>query len=271
MQLAGSICIVTGATSGIGRATALALARQGCRLIVSGRDVAALEQVAELTQGEAIACDLCGPGAATRLGEAALALHGRVDVLVNAAGVGLSGRLSQAQPGAIERLLAVNVTAPIELTCVVLPGMLERRQGHVVNIGSVLSHVGRGGEAVYAASKGAVALFTESLRFELSGTGVGASLITPGPVDTPFFERRGTPYDRRWPAPIAAERVAAAVVAAIRGGRAEIVVPAWLGIPGRVRGLSPGLFRRLVARFDRSGSLSPRPEGADRHATAAAP
>jgi short-subunit dehydrogenase len=249
MRLDGSICLVTGATSGIGRATALALARQGSRLIVSGRDGAALAEITGLTGGQRVVCDLSRPGAAARLAEEALALHGRVDVLVNAAGVGLSGSLAVVDLAAVERLLAINVTAPIELTCALLPGMLERSRGHVVNIGSVVSHVGRSREAVYAASKAALALFSESLRYELRGTGVSASLISPGAVDTPFFERRGAPYDRRWPTPISAERVADAVVTAIRRDRAEIVVPAWLGITSRIRGLSPGLFRRLVARF----------------------
>ncbi|MGZ4461357.1 MAG: SDR family NAD(P)-dependent oxidoreductase [Gaiellaceae bacterium] len=249
MRLKGSVCLVTGATSGIGRATALVLAEAGGTLIVCGRDESALADVAAATAGEPLACDLSGPGAPVRLAEEALALRGRVDVLVNAAGVGLSGNLVSAEAEAIERLLAVNVTAPIELTCALLPGMLERRQGHVVNIGSVVSHVGRGGEAVYAASKAALALFSESLRYELRGTGVSASLITPGVVDTPFFEHRGAPYDRSWPAPIGPHRVAEAVLAAIRRDRPEIVVPTWLGIASRIRGLSPALFRRLAARF----------------------
>jgi short-subunit dehydrogenase len=271
MQLAGSICLVTGATGGIGRASAVALAREGCLLIVSGRDAAALERVAEEVGGEPVACDLSGPGAAARLAEQALALHERIDLLVNAAGVGLAGRLGQTHPEAIERLLAVNVTAPIELTCALLPGMLDRRLGHVVNVGSVVAHVGRGGEAVYSASKAALALFSESLRYELRRSGVGVSLVSPGPVDTPFFEHRGAAYDRRWPAPIPPERVAAAVVAAVRDDRAEIFVPAWLGVAGRVRGLSPALFRRLASRFDRGGSLEPPRESADPRPTAAAP
>ncbi len=249
MKLDGSVCLVTGATSGIGRATALALAGQGCRMILSGRNDEALAGTAAATGGQQLICDLSLAGAPARCAEQALALHGQVDVLVNAAGVGLSGSLTSAEPAAIERLLAVNVTAPIELTCALLPGMLERRRGHVVNIGSVVSHVGRGGEAVYAASKAALSLFSESLRYELRGTGVGCSLISPGAVDTPFFERRGAPYDRSWPAPISPERVATAVLAAIRRDRAEIVVPAWLGIASRMRGLSPALFRRLAARF----------------------
>ena len=147
----------------------------------------------------------------------------------------------------------MNVSSPIQLTGALLPGMLERRRGHIVNIGSVIAHAGRKNEAVYAASKGALELFTESLRFELYGSGVGASLISPAVVETRFFERRGVPYDRRRPAPIAAERVARAVLEAIRRDRAEIVLPTWLGLVGRVRGLAPGTFRRLERRFDRPG------------------
>jgi short-subunit dehydrogenase len=253
MKPAGAICLVTGASSGIGRATALELAREGCELIVSSDEEEALDELARTIGATALHSDLSQPGAANELARAALAVRDRVDVLVNAAGIGLFGPSAEADPGAIERLLAVNVGAPIQLTCALLPGMLERRRGQIVNIGSIISHVGRKNEAVYAASKGALALFSESLRYELYGSGVGASLVSPAVVDTRFFERRGVPYDRRRPAPIDAERVAKAVVEAIRHDRAEIMLPAWLGLVGRVRGLSPRLFRLLARKLDQPG------------------
>ncbi len=253
-KLAGAICLVTGASSGIGRATALELAREGCELIVSSNEEEALEELARTIGATALHSDLSQPGAADELARSALAARGHVDVLVNAAGIGLYGAIAEVEPNEIERVLTVNVSAPIQLTRALLPGMLERRQGHIVNIGSIISHVGRKNEAVYAASKGALALFSESLRYELYGSGVGASLVSPAVVDTRFFERRGVPYDRRRPAPIDAERVAKAVVKAIRRDRAEIVLPAWFGLVGRVRGLTPGLFRLLARRLGQPGS-----------------
>jgi short-subunit dehydrogenase len=251
LKLPGAVCLVTGASSGIGRAAALDLGRAGCELIVSSDEGEPLAELAREIEATALVADLSLPGAARELALAAIAVHERVDVLVNAAGIGLYGPLVETSPEAIERVLAVNVSSPIQLTGALLGGMLERRRGHIVNIGSIVAHAGRKNEAVYAASKGALELFTESLRFELYRSGVGASLVSPAAVETRFFERRGAPYDRRHPAPIAAERVAQAVIEAIRRDRAEIVLPAWLGLVGRVRGLAPGTFRRLERRFDR--------------------
>jgi short-subunit dehydrogenase len=255
-DLLGAVCLVTGASSGIGRATALALGREGCELIVSSDEKKPLQELAREIGAEALVADLSGAGAGEKLAQRALAAHGRVDVLVNAAGIGLYRPLAETGVEEIERLTAVNVNAPIELTAALLPGMLERRLGHVVNVGSIIAHVGRKNEAVYAAGKGALAVFTESLRYELYGSGVGASLISPAVVETRFFERRGVPYDRSRPLPIAPERVAEAVLRAIRKDRAEIVLPGSLAVVGRVRGLAPGSFRRLARRYGQPGGTN---------------
>lgn len=249
-QLAGRVCLVTGATSGIGRATALRLARLDARLLVSGRDTEALREVAAVTGGTAIAADLSRRDGVERLAEDAVAAQGRVDVLVNAAGEGLYGPVAELDPSDLERVVAVNLTAPILLTTALLEGMLERRAGHVVHVGSIAGHVGHRDEATYAATKAALTVFSESLRAELAGTGVAVTLITPGVVDTPFFERRGAAYDRRWPRPIPADRVAARIVDALSSRPAEVIVPGWLSVPVRLRGALPGLYRSLAQRFD---------------------
>jgi short-subunit dehydrogenase len=249
-RLAGNVCLVTGATSGIGRAIAVQLARRGARVLVSGRDPVALEEVATATGGSALRADLAEPGAASRLAASALAEHGRVDVLVNCAGRGLHGPVAELDPVELDGLVRLNVTAPIELTRALLPAMLERRRGHIVNVGSVVGQVGRRNEAAYAATKAALAVFSESLAAELAGTGVAVTLVTPGVVRTQFFERRGRPYDRRWPRPVAAEVVAARVIGALESRRAEVVVPRWLTLPVRLRGVLPGLYRALARRFD---------------------
>jgi short-subunit dehydrogenase len=223
---------VTGATSGIGRATAAALAASGATVFASG-----LEDL-----------DLAVSGAPARLAAAALDQHGRVDVLVNCAGAGQYGAVEDADAA---RLVALNVLAPIELTQAVVPGMRESGRGHVVNVGSIVGRVGRPREAVYAATKAALAVFTESLREELRGSGVGASLVTPAAVQTPFFASRGTPYGRRLPAPVPPERIAAAIVDAILRNRAEVIVPRWLSVGVRVHGAAPEAFRVLARRFDR--------------------
>lgn len=248
-RLAGSVCLVTGATSGIGHATALRLAERGVRVLVSGRARAVLDEVAAATGGTPLAADLAEPGAAGTLAAAALE-HGPVDVLVNAAGAGRYGPLAEVDPAGVERLVRLNLTAPIELTRALLPSMLERRRGHIVNVGSIVGHVGRRNEAAYAATKAALAVFSESLRAELAGSGVSVTLVTPGVVATRFFERRGAPYDRRWPRPLPAALVAARIVEALESGAAEVFVPRWLSLPVRLRGALPGLYRALARRFD---------------------
>jgi short-subunit dehydrogenase len=227
MDVSGRLCLVTGATSGIGLATASALRAGGAEVIASG-----IEDV-----------DLSVPGAAAELASRA----GAVDVLVNCAGVGHFGSVDDADAAT---LFALNVLAPIELTQALLPGMRSRGRGHVVNVGSIVGHVGRANEAVYAATKAALAIFTESLREELRGSGVGVSLVTPVAVDTGFFARRGAPYGRRWPRRLPAERVANEIVSAIRNDRAEVVVPRWAAVAARVHGASPRLYRALARRFD---------------------
>jgi short-subunit dehydrogenase len=249
MQLAGSVCLVTGATSGIGHATAGALAHAGADVLVSGRDEVALDAIARDIGASALPCDLAEPEAGARLAADALAARGRVDVLVNCAGVGHFGAATDLDTDAIERLMRVNVTAPIELTSALLPGMIARRTGHVVNLGSIIGHVGHRQEALYAASKAAIGIFSESLRAELNGTGVGVSLISPGAVDTPFFAHRGVPYERRWPAPIEPARIANAIVKAVGGDRAVTFIPAWLSLAVRLRELAPRLYRVLSGRF----------------------
>jgi short-subunit dehydrogenase len=246
VNLVGAACLVTGASSGIGRATAVRLAAGGARVVLLGRDRDRLERAAAAAgRGTAIVADLGLPEDVARAAEEA----GPVDVLVNNAGVGLAGPFEGAEAPGIERLVAVSLIAPMLLTRALLPGMLERRRGHVVNVASVAGHVGVAGEAIYAATKGGLIAFTESLRQELAGRPVGISLVSPGPVDTPFFANRGAPYGRRRPRPVLPSRVADAIVTAIAEERAEVFVPRWLAEPVRLRGAVPGLYRTLASRF----------------------
>ena len=241
--------LVTGASSGIGRATAVRLAELGAQVLAAGRDRQALEALAASTGARVIVADLCDPDAAERVAQEALAVAGRVDVLINNAGFGWAGQFLEMDGATVEALVSVNLLAPIKLTRALLPGMVERGRGHIVNVASIVGHLGMRDEAVYAATKAGLIGFSESLRYEVAGTGVHVTVVSPGVVATHFFERRGRPYVRSWPRPIAPERVAEAVMRAVRDGRDEVVVPAWLIIPIRLRGLLPGLYRWLVRRF----------------------
>jgi short-subunit dehydrogenase len=236
VRLPGAVCLVTGASSGIGRATATALATRGARVVALGRDRERLEGVGE----RQVVWDLVEPeGLADEVGP--------VDVLVNNAGFGWAGPFAETPD--VERLVAVNLVAPVLLARALVPGMVERGRGRVVNVASIAGFVGPREEAVYAATKGGLVAFGEALRYELRGTGVGVTLVAPGVVATEFFDRRGTPYRRAWPRPIPPERVADAIADAVERERDEVFVPAWMGAVARLRGAAPGLFRALTGRL----------------------
>ncbi|MFE5393566.1 SDR family NAD(P)-dependent oxidoreductase [Streptomyces sp. NPDC056568] len=242
--------LVTGASSGIGAAVARRLGDEGdWRLVLSGRDPSRLRAVAEDASATAFAADLTLPGADRQLADFTRATVGPVDLLVAGAGVGWAGEFVDMPPHTIDEVLEINVSATLRLVRLVLPGMVEAGSGRVVLIGSLAGSVAVRDEAVYSAAKAAVGAFADALRYELRGTGVGVTHVVPGVVDTPFFERRGTPYRRSRPRPVSAERVAEAVRTAVVRGRDEVYVPGWLRLPCRVRGAAPGLYRRLASRF----------------------
>ncbi|WP_045699609.1 SDR family oxidoreductase [Streptomyces rubellomurinus] len=243
------VALITGASSGIGLATATRLADAGWLTLLSGTDRTRLDDLADRTGGRALPEDLGKPDGPRRLAEAALAEAGRVDALVASAGLGWRGPYAQTPSDTLDRLIEVNFAAPLRLVRLLLPGMLERRHGRIVLLGSIAGQVGVRDESGYAATKGGLAMFAESLWYELRGTGVGVRLVLPGAVDTPFFDRRGTPYQRDRPRPVSADRVAEAVVAGITTERDRLYVPHWLGFPARVHGAAPGVFRRMASRF----------------------
>lgn len=258
MHLRGSVVLVTGASGGIGGAIARAFAARRAELIVTGRDSRSLARVAATCCGQPLAADLRDIGAdgdPGAIAARALAVHGRVDVLAHVAGIGWAGPFHEAPVEAIVDLVQVNLTVPLLLTRALLPGMISRGGGHVVLIGSIAGLTGVPGEAVYSATKAALSVFADSLRAECAGTGVGVSTVIPGAVRTGFFERRGAPYDRRVPGPVAPERIADAVLRCVEHDRPHAIVPRWLAVAPRVRAITPEAYRVLSARFGRQPGL----------------
>jgi short-subunit dehydrogenase len=244
------VALVTGASSGIGAAIARSLAGQDrWTLLVAGRDPERVAAVARETGGTPLISDLSAPGGVRRLVAGAVDAAQRIDLLVASAGVGWAGPFVSMPPDAVDEVLAVDLTAVVQLVRLVLPHMLLQRRGHLVLIGSVAGCLGVEGEAVYSAAKAGLGAFADALRYELRGTSVRVTHVVPGVVDTPFFARRGVPYNRRLPRPIPPERVARAALRAIDRGSREVFVPRWFRVPAGIRALAPGAYRHLAARL----------------------
>jgi short-subunit dehydrogenase len=240
--------VVTGASSGIGAAVAHRLAHNGCTLLLVGRDRARLDAVAARTGGRPVQADLREPAG---IGAVCDAADGWVELLVHGAGVGAAGPLADTPADVIDELLAVNLVAPVQLTRALLP-TLRAAHGHVVFVASVAA-IGVAHEAAYSATKAGLRGFADALRVE---SDIGVTTVLPGAVETPYYERRGQPYHRRFPRPVGAERVAAALVDAVRRNRAEVFVPRWLTVGARVHGAAPALFAHLSRRMDRREQLN---------------
>ncbi len=186
----GRVIIVTGASAGIGRVTAERLARAGATVVACARDDKRLRQVASQTPGiEPRRCDVTSAQDRAALVDGVLARHGRIDALVNNAGVGWEGLVEEMETGDVEKMVNTNVTALIDLTRLVLPGMLERGSGHVVMTSSSAGWFAFPPLTVYAATKFAVEGFVEGLRREVSRRGVVVSTVNPGPVATEWLAR----------------------------------------------------------------------------------
>jgi short-subunit dehydrogenase len=245
MRLDGARTLVTGASSGLGAALSVHLGRRGAHVLAHGRDHRRLGALPGVTPFVADLATVDGPAF---LAERVLAA-GPLDVLISNAGEGWAGPFPDMAADRIDELLAINLRAPLRLTRALLPAMLERGRGHLVYVGSIAGRLGVRHEAVYAAAKAGLDVFAESLRHELAGTPLRVTVVIPAVVDTPFFDRRGSPYTRSRPRPIAVSRAAAAILSAIEHDRAELYLPAWMRLPVVVRTVVPGGYRRLTRRF----------------------
>jgi short-subunit dehydrogenase len=196
-----------------------------------------------------LVADLAAPDARARLAEQATAVHGRIDILVNNAGIGWSGPFPEMPMPHLRRLVEVDLVAPLELTRLLLPGMLERDRGALCFVSSIAGRVGVAGEAAYAAAKAGLDAFAESLRAEAAGTGIRVGVVIPTAVRTGFFDARGRGYQRTRPRPVAPETVADAVLRTLTHGAPELWVPRWTRVTALLRALAPHSFRALSHRF----------------------
>ncbi len=239
-QLQGANAIVTGGSRGIGPYIARALAREGVNIVLAARDATRLEEVRKDVErlgvkALSLPTDVRAPEDRARLVERASSELGPIDLLVNNAGTEPTGGFVHLGPPAIEDTIATNVTACALLMRMVLPGMLERRRGHVVNIASLAGKVAVPYDSVYSATKFALVGLSHAVRAELRGTGVGVSVICPGFVsDVGMYADAVADAGIKAPAIVGTskpEQVAAGVVRAIRRDLAEVIVAPLSGRP----------------------------------------
>lgn len=186
------VVIVTGASTGIGRETALAFVEAGARVVAAARNESALRDLAAQHPDRllAVPADVTRDADVQRLVETALVHWGRVDILINNAGLGMRATIERTELPDAQRLMDVNFFGALRCIQAVLPVMRRQGRGQIVNVGSILSVLSTPRNAIYAASKFALRALTDSLRIELRGTGIDVILIMPGFTDTPFFENQ---------------------------------------------------------------------------------
>jgi short-subunit dehydrogenase len=255
---------VTGASSGIGEAIARAFARAGHDVTLVARRKDVLERVAASLGGRThvAAHDLVDPTrAADWIPEAEAAL-GPIDVLVSNAGFMTLGEVARFDPDEADRLVAINMLTPLRLIRAVVPGMIARKRGAIVNVTSIAAFVSMHGWAYQAASKAGSAMFSEALRSELAGTGVDVLTVYPGLTDTPMAQSGLDTYGGRGLAAMMplgdAETLARRVVAAVKARRRRLVYPRYYALTG----LFPRIARWFADRFAprlRGDEAAPRP------------
>jgi short-subunit dehydrogenase len=246
--LPGGVALVTGATGGIGNAISRALAAHGASLIVTGRRTDLLEGLAAELGARPVACDLASRQDVAALAEQAVGA--RVDVLVANAAVPASGLLTELSQDQVDRMLEINLRAPVALARAVLPGMVERGRGQLVFISSLQGKAAVPASSLYSAAKFGLRGFALGIRQDLQADGIGVSTIFPGFIrDAGMFADTGVklPFGVGTRSP---RDVAAAVIRAIDQDRAELdVAPLTMRLGTAVASLAPGLAAAVSRRL----------------------
>lgn len=249
--------MVTGASSGIGLATAYTLARSASHLFVVGRHPSRLQTVAKDLNATPIVADLSDHGQIDQMAEAVRQKAGRLDVLVNCAGQLEVGRAERLGFEVAERLIRVNFLGTVAAIHASLPLLRNGQAPVIINVASIAGRVAPPFMAAYAASKFALIGYSHALRQELRQEGIHVGVVLPGPVDTPMVHGRlgGTYYPLPPGVPVlSARRIAQAIADAIDQRAPEVVVPRRLTMATWLGTAFPALIDRLYARVNTAGS-----------------
>lgn len=231
-DVSGKRVLVTGGSSGIGAALAEAFAARGATVGIAARREDRLSQVLERCrahrpESRMWVVDLAEPGAADDLAAAAVGGLGGVDVLVNCAGMPKRRHITRLDAGTVEHVMQVNFLSAARLTLALLPGMVERDDGLVINVSSVAATLSSPGEAAYSASKAALSVFSESIAVDLWGSGVKVMIVYPGVIDTELFQIPDNDPLIAGVEALPVEDAVAAVFSGIEQGALEVYVPGY--------------------------------------------
>lgn len=246
MEIRSSVAVVTGASSGIGRAVALALAGKGATVVLAARRRERLEELEREIAGKggralAAPCDVTDTEQILHLAGLVHEAFGRCDILVNNAGIPAGERFESLAYERIDEVVATNLLSVLHATRAFLPGMRERGRGHILNVASIAGRHAVPGSGLYSATKHAVVAFSVSENLALHGQGVLVTAVNPGFIKTETFTGRGPRLLQT-----TSEKVAEATCRAIEHNRApEVFVPGWVRIGWM---LPPGLYHRAAGR-----------------------
>ena len=253
-ELAGRRVLVTGASTGIGAGLAEGFAKAGATVGICARRKDMLAEVLERCQQHSPdsrmwVVDLSDMAAVDQLAAQATEELGQVDVLVNNAGIPKRRHVTRLDIETIEKVMHINYLSPMRLTMALLPQMLERGEGRIVNIASVAATISSPGEAAYDASKAALSVFSEAMAVDLWDSGIKLTIVYPGVVDTELFH---LPDNDPFTTPVERIPVADAVepiLAAVRDERLELYVPESFGDLAHRKGADPPAFLAGMAQY----------------------
>jgi short-subunit dehydrogenase len=251
-QLAGKVVLITGASSGFGEDTARLFAQEGCKVVLVARRMDRLQDLAAQIQGAggeamAIPVDILDRADIDNMVQSTLDLYGRIDILFNNAGIGRVGWFEHfSMERDIETLIDVNLTGLIQVTRAVLPHMLARRAGHIINMISVAGLIASPLITTYSASKFGARAFTDSLRREVAPLGIRVSGVYPGSAVTEFGQHIGENQAYRavksfLNLSMSSEYVARRVVGVAKWPRRSLIIPWWFRILATLEALFPAV------------------------------